>query len=231
MREFRYGQFKLENSGVSCVSAIRTTRLQFDVVASQGNLVTFTYVIQSFVNFTNAEKDQADPTVYRVLTAKSKIPGVSLTDLLIFTPKWITISDTFQPLYYHSNMSTEIMGLIYSDYGRSSHKLEPGGLRYEASYMLHGETYKTWRYVTTSELAPERVCEDIAAFIFHISVPVFLTKLVFGGEDAETRHSHSSQDDEPLDSFQPHFLDHLEDVKLELKAAGLPSLTSNGAKR
>lgn len=96
--------------------------------------------------------------------------------------------------------------------------------------MPHGETYETWRHGTTRELAPERICEGTAAFMFHISVPVFLTKWALEGEGAGRRHSHSSQD-EPVDSFQPHFLGHLEEVNLELKAAGLPSLTSNGAKR
>uniref|UniRef100_A0A8H7NJI6 homogentisate 1,2-dioxygenase n=1 Tax=Bionectria ochroleuca TaxID=29856 RepID=A0A8H7NJI6_BIOOC len=99
----------------------------FDVVAWQGNLVPYKYAIEKFVNLANVEKDQADPTVYCVLTAKSKIPGVSLTDFLIFTRKWITTSNTFRPPYYHRNMSTEVMGLIHGEYGGSSHKLEPGG--------------------------------------------------------------------------------------------------------
>jgi len=31
-----------------------------------------------------------------------------------------------------------VMGLIYGQYGGSSHVLEPGGLSYEASFMPHG---------------------------------------------------------------------------------------------
>ncbi|KJZ75868.1 hypothetical protein HIM_04692 [Hirsutella minnesotensis 3608] len=84
----------------------------FDVVAWHGNLVPFKYDIERFVNMVNANKDQADPTIYCVLTAKSKTPGVSLTDFLVFTKKWITAADTFRPPYYHRNMSTEVMGLI-----------------------------------------------------------------------------------------------------------------------
>ncbi|VUC20873.1 unnamed protein product [Clonostachys rosea] len=229
--------FDLDNSNWRIVyklagqlHACNQNHTPFDVVAWQGNLVPYKYAIEKFVNLANVEKDQADPTIYCVLTAKSKIPGVSLTDFLIFTPKWITTSNTFRPPYYHRNMSTEIMGLIYGEYGGSSHKLEPGGLSYEASYMPHGETYETWRRATTRELAPERICEGTAAFMFHVSVPIFLTKWVLEGEGARTRHSHRSQD-EQLDSFQSHFLNHVEEVNLELEAAGLPPLTSSEAKK
>ena len=193
----------------------------FDVVAWHGNLVPYKYAIEKFVNMTNVEKDQADPTIYCVLTAKSRVPGVSITDFLVFTPKWITTSDTFRPPYYHRNMSTEIMGLIYGRYGGSSHVLEPGGLSYEASYMPHGETYETWKDATTRELKHERICEDTIAFMFHISVPMFLTKWALRGEGAKTLHESSPKQ---WDGVKAHFLDHLDEVDADLKSAGLPTL-------
>jgi homogentisate 1,2-dioxygenase len=103
------------------------------------------------------DKDQSDPTVSCVLTAKSKIPGVAISEFLAFTPKWNVTSDTFRPpvspksfhlsdlkqylyyyQYYHRNMSSEVMGLLYGVYGGSSHSLEPGGLSFEPSFMPHG---------------------------------------------------------------------------------------------
>lgn len=42
-------------------------------------------------------KEQLDPTVYTVLTAKSKIPGVSLVEFAAFTPKWLNTQNTFRP--------------------------------------------------------------------------------------------------------------------------------------
>jgi homogentisate 1,2-dioxygenase len=195
----------------------------FDVVAWHGNLVPYKYAIEKFVNMTNVEKDQADPTIYCVLTAKSRMPNVSLTDLLVFTPKWITTSDTFRPPYYHRNMSTEIMGLLYGTYGGSSHVLEPGGLSYEASYMPHGETYETWKDATTRQLRNERICEDTMAFMFHISVPLFLTKWALEGEGAKTLHESPANQ---WDSVRPHFLDHLDEIDAELKKAGQPALSA-----
>lgn len=193
----------------------------FDVVAWHGNLVPYKYAIEKFINLANVEKDQADPTIYCVLTAKSKTPGVSLTDFLVFTPKWITTKDTFRPPYYHRNMSTEIMGLIYGKYNGSSHVLEPGGLSYEASYMPHGETYETWKDATSRELKPERVCEDTIAFMFHISVPMFVTKWALRGEGAKSLHPSSPTQ---WDNAKAPFLDHLDEVNLDLEAAGLPLL-------
>ena len=209
--------YKLAGSLHSC----QQNHAPFDVVAWHGNLVPYKYAIEKFVNMANANKDQADPTIYCVLTAKSKTPDVSLSDFLVFTTKWITAEDTFRPPYYHRNMSTEIMGLIYGRYGGSSHVLEPGGLSYEASYMPHGETYDTWKDATTRELENVRVCEDTMAFMFHVSVPVMLTSWAMKGDGAKTRHPSSSSQ---WDNVKAHFLDHLDEVEADLKAAGLPSL-------
>ncbi|KAH6888022.1 putative homogentisate 1,2-dioxygenase [Thelonectria olida] len=196
----------------------------FDVVAWHGNLIPYKYAIEKFVNLANVEKDGADPTIYCVLTAKSKAPGVSLTDFLAFTPKWLIRKDTFRPPYYYQNMGTEVTGLIYGRYGGSSHVLELGGLSYEASSMPHGGTYERWKDTTTKELKPERTCEDTIAFIFRISVPMFVTKWVLKGERAKGLHPSSPAQ---WDNVKAHFLDHIDEVNADLKAAGLPALGQN----
>ncbi|EQL00272.1 hypothetical protein G6O67_001889 [Ophiocordyceps sinensis] len=196
----------------------------FDVVAWHGNLVPFKYAMELFVNMANANADQADPTVYCVLTAPSKTPGVSLTDFLVFTKKWITAEDTFRPPYFHRNMSTEVMGLIYGRYGGSSHVLDGGGLSYEASYMPHGETYETWRDASTRELRPTTICEDTMAFMFHINVPLYLTKWALRGGGAKSLHP---SDPGQWDNVKAHFLDHLDEIDADLKAAGLPTLSES----
>lgn len=193
----------------------------FDVVAWHGNYVPYKYAIEKFVNMANVEKDQADPTIYCVLTAKSRTPGASISDFLVFTPKWIPTANTFRPPYYHRNMSTEVMGLIYGKYGGSSHVLEPGGLSYEASFMPHGETYETWKRATTQDLVPERACEDTIAWMFHIGVPLFLTDWAMQGKGAASLHC---TDIAQWDDLEAHFLDHLDEVNKDLAAAGLPSL-------
>ena len=199
----------------------RQDHTPFDVVAWHGNLVPYKYALEKFVNVANVERDQADPTVYCVLTAKSKHQAASLSDFLVFTPKYISTSDTFRPPYYHRNMSTEVMGLLYGRYGGSSHVLEPGGLSYEAAYMPHGETYETWKDATTRKLVPERICEDTIAFMFHISVPLLLTDWAVRGEGAGSLHTSPP---EQWDGLAAHFLDHLDEVNRDLAKAGLPCL-------
>ncbi|CAK7221589.1 hypothetical protein SBRCBS47491_004578 [Sporothrix bragantina] len=188
----------------------------FDVVAWRGNLVPYKYATEKFINVANVEHDQADPTVYSVLTVRSTVPGVPLTDLLVFTPKWIPTSNTFRPPYYHRNMSSEVMGLLYGTYGGSAHSLEPGGLSYEASYMPHGETYETWVSATTRELKPERVCEDTVAFMFHITVPLLVAKEAV----VDAQPAPESQ----RAAYKPHFLERLSDVNAALAKTGAPSI-------
>ncbi|PHH87728.1 hypothetical protein CDD83_8471 [Cordyceps sp. RAO-2017] len=215
--------YKLAGSLHSC----RQRHSPFDVVAWHGNLVPFKYAIERFVNLANANRDQADPTIYCVLTARSRA-AVPLTDLLVFTQKWLTAADTFRPPYYHRNMSTEVMGLIYGRYGGSSHVLDAGGLSYEASYMPHGETYETWRAATARELAPASVCEDTMAFMFHVGAPLLLTEWAVRGEGARSLHpSEPAQ----WDTLRAHFLDHLDEVDDDLRAAGLPTLADSSSSR
>ncbi|KIW04855.1 homogentisate 1,2-dioxygenase [Verruconis gallopava] len=210
--------YKLAGNLYSC----QQNHTPFDVVAWHGNLVPYKYAIEKFINMANVEVDQADPTIYCVLTAKSHTPGISLTDFLVFTNKWITTRDTFRPPYYHRNMSTEIMGLVYGKYGGSSHVLEPGGLSYEAPYMPHGETYETWKDATTKDLVPTRICEGTLAFMFHISVPLLLT------EFAMTSPERHPADVNQWDDVQGHFLEHVEEINKQLLAAGrLPLIFDN----
>jgi len=49
------------------------------------------------VNVGSISKDHIDPSIFCVLTAKSKTPGTSLADLLIFSPRWDVASHTFRP--------------------------------------------------------------------------------------------------------------------------------------
>lgn len=212
--------YKLAGSLHSC----QQKHSPFDVVAWHGNLVPYKYEIDRFINMANANKDQADPTIYCVLTAKSRIPGESLSDFLVFTKKWITAEDTFRPPYYHRNMSTEIMGLLNGKYGGSSHSLEAGGLSYEASYMPHGESYETWKEATTSTLENKIICEDTTAFMFHISTPVFLTKWAVRGQGSHCLRQKSSKQ---WDDVRAHFLDHLDQVDADLRAAGMPAMAQN----
>ncbi|KAG4433493.1 hypothetical protein IFR05_011031 [Cadophora sp. M221] len=193
----------------------------FDVVAWHGTYAPYKYAIEKFVAYGTLDKDQADPTISCILLAKSKVPGINISEFLAFTPKWCVTSNTFRPPYYHRNMASEVMGLLYGKYGGSSHVLEAGGLSYEASFMPHGETYETFVDASNAELAPLRVCEGTIAFMFHIGVQFSLTEYALERSGA----LHLSPTDQ-WDNVRAGFLDHIDDINKDLITAGLPVLHS-----
>ncbi|TQN74802.1 Homogentisate 1,2-dioxygenase [Colletotrichum shisoi] len=126
--------YKLAGKLWSC----KQNHTPFDAVAWDGNYVPFKYAAEKFVNAAFVDKDQADPSLYTVLTVKSKIPGVPATDVMFFTPKWSSVTNAYRPPYYHRNMATEVVGVVYGDYKGTSRNLEAGGLSFQSSYSPHG---------------------------------------------------------------------------------------------
>jgi homogentisate 1,2-dioxygenase len=53
--------------------------------------------MEKFINTAVVDRDQSDPSVYTVLTAKSKIPNVAIAEVMVFTPKWNVTTNTFRP--------------------------------------------------------------------------------------------------------------------------------------
>lgn len=194
----------------------------YDVVAWHGNYAPYKYAMEKFINAATVDRDQSDPSVYCVLTAKSKIPGVATSDFLVFTPKWSVTRNTFRPPYYHRNMATEIMGMMYGTWGGSAAQLEPGGLTYEPSYMPHGETYERWKEATTADLQPQQVGKDTMAFMMHISAHTALTSYALG------RSGVLQPACETLwKGFRAHFLDHVDEVEQDLASRRLTSGSLN----
>jgi homogentisate 1,2-dioxygenase len=183
----------------------------YDVVGWHANLCPYKYAMEKFINMSTVDRDQADPSIYCVLTAKSKISGVALSDFLVFTPKWCVTSNTFRPPYYHRNVATEIMGMVYGSWALSS-ALESGGLTYEPSYMPHGESYTLWKAATTADLQPTRVGEGSMAFMMHISGHVALSSYALQRSGV----LHEIPKDVWTD-FRPGFLDHLEQIEKDLE--------------
>ncbi|KAF9881833.1 homogentisate 1, 2-dioxygenase [Colletotrichum karsti] len=164
--------YKLAGKLWSC----KQNHTPFDVVAWDGNYVPFKYAAEKFVTAAYTDKDQADPSLYTVLTAKSKIPGVPATDFMFFTPKYSSATNVFRPPYYHRNMATEIVGIVYGDYKGTSRNLEAGGLSFQSSYMPHGETHEAFEQATTAEIKPQQVGEGFLGFMFQVSTHCAVTQ-------------------------------------------------------
>nr|GAT52499.1 predicted protein [Mycena chlorophos] len=170
----------------------------FDVVAWHGNYVPFKYALEKFVNIGSISKDHIDPSIFCVLTARSKQANVPLADFLIFSPRWDVSSGSFRPPYYHRNSSTEFMGLLYGVYGGRSDGFQPGGASYETGFCPHG------------------------AFMFESSMPWTITD--FAMKRSGKLHEHEPK---MWDNLKANFMNHLDEVNADLKKAGLPDLKGN----
>lgn len=193
----------------------------FDVVAWHGNYVPYKYAMEKFINVGSISKDHIDPSIFCVLTAKSKAPGVPLADFLIFSPRWDVASETFRPPYYHRNSSTEFMGMLYGVYGGRSDGFQPGGASYETGFCPHGVSYDEFKKASEAELKPMRVHEGTIAFMFESSMMFTIT-------DYAMKRSGKLHEHEPKmwDNLKGQFINHLDEVNADLKAAGLPELGS-----
>ncbi|KIK58015.1 hypothetical protein GYMLUDRAFT_75099 [Collybiopsis luxurians FD-317 M1] len=194
----------------------------FDVVAWHGNYVPYKYDMTKFVFVGSISKDHIDPSIFCVLTAKSKAAGVPLADFLIFSGRWDVGIDTFRPPYYHRNSSTEFMGLIYGDYNGRSDGFQPGGASYETGFCPHGVSYEEFEKATEGELRPMRIHENMLAFMFESSMMFTIT-------DYAMKRSGKLHEHEPKmwDNLKAQFMNHLEEVEADLKKAGLPGLVDD----
>ena len=72
--------------------------------------------------------DHADPSIFTVLTSPSETPGTANIDFVIFPDRWMVAENTFRPPWYHMNIMSEFMGLIYGVYDAKPQGFVPGGI-------------------------------------------------------------------------------------------------------
>src|SRR5690606_10601731 len=97
-------------------------RNPFDVVAWHGNYAPYKYDLRLFNTMNTVSYDHPDPSIFTVLTSPSTVPGTANVDFAIFPERWMVAENTFRPPYYHRNIMSEYMGLIYGVYDA-----KPGG--------------------------------------------------------------------------------------------------------
>ncbi|KAJ5217939.1 homogentisate 1-2-dioxygenase [Penicillium cinerascens] len=180
--------------------------------------VPYKYEIEKLLAL-STNKDQLDPSAYTILTAKSKVPGVSITDFCAFTPKWVNSLNSWRPPFYHRTMAAEVMGMVHGVYGGSAKALEPGALTCDNAYVPHGETYESWKKNAFIDLEPVLLGAGALSFMFHMSSHLGITKFAL-----ERHNQVKPMRDELWDSLQGHFLDHASELNAKLAAAGMPCL-------
>ena len=150
-----------------------TTRLDhspLDVVGWHGNYVPCRYDLNRFNTIGTVSYDHPDPSIFTVLTSPSNVPGRANADFVIFPPRWMVAEDTFRPPWFHRNVMSEAMGLIYGEYDAKAEGFAPGGLSLHNLMSGHGPDVESWKKASEAELKPAKI-ESTLAFMVETSWP------------------------------------------------------------
>jgi len=100
-----------------------------------------------------------------VLTSPSDTPGTANCDFVIFPPRWLVMEDTFRPPWYHRNVMSEFMGLVYGEYDAKPEGFKPGGASLHNSMVPHGPDAEAFERASLAALAPHKL-DHTLAFMF-----------------------------------------------------------------
>ena len=146
-----------------------------DVVAWHGNYTPYKYNLRHFSPVGAILFDHPDPSIFTVLTAPSGTPGTANIDFVIFPERWMVAEHSFRPPWYHLNIMSEFMGLIYGVYDAKPDGFLPGGMSLHNCMLAHGPDLEAFNKATQGELEPEKLTGTMA-FMFETRFPQHLTQ-------------------------------------------------------
>jgi homogentisate 1,2-dioxygenase len=137
----------------------------FNVVAWHGNLAPVKYDTANFMTIGSISFDHPDPSIFTVLTSPSDTPGTANCDFVIFPPRWLVMEDTFRPTWYHRNLMSEFMGLVYGEYDAKPGGFKPGGASLHNAMVPHGPDEEAFEKASHADLKPQKL-DNTLAFMF-----------------------------------------------------------------
>jgi homogentisate 1,2-dioxygenase len=145
-----------------------------DVVAWHGNYAPYKYDLRRFSPVGPLLFDHADPSIFTTLTSPSETPGTANIDFVIFPDRWMVAENTFRPPWYHMNIMSEFMGLIYGAYDAKPQGFVPGGFSLHNTMLPHGPDEDAFEGASKAELKPHKL-EGTMAFMFETRFPQHVT--------------------------------------------------------
>ncbi|MEJ8853398.1 homogentisate 1,2-dioxygenase [Variovorax robiniae] len=142
-----------------------TSHSPFNVVAWHGNLSPVKYDTAHFMTIGSISFDHPDPSIFTVLTSPSDTPGTANCDFVIFPPRWLVMEDTFRPPWYHRNLMSEFMGLVYGEYDAKPGGFKPGGASLHNCMVPHGPDEEAFTKASNADLKPQKL-DNTLAFMF-----------------------------------------------------------------
>ena len=137
----------------------------FNVAAWHGNLAPVKYDTANFMTIGSISFDHPDPSIFTVLTSPSDTPGTANCDFVIFPPRWLVMEDTFRPPWYHRNVMSEFMGLVYGEYDAKPGGFKPGGASLHNMMVPHGPDEEAFQKAAHADLKPQKL-DNTLAFMF-----------------------------------------------------------------
>ena len=186
--EDREGSFELVTKLAGNLFACDIGHSPLDVVAWHGNLTPYKYDLRRFNTIGSISYDHPDPSIFTVLTSQSDTPGTANVDFAIFPPRWLVMEDTFRPPWYHRNIMSEYMGLIYGTYdAKTGGGFVPGGSSLHNCMSAHGPDADAFESASNASLAPQKL-EDTMAFMFESRYLIQPTAFAMGSDTLQKNY-------------------------------------------
>ncbi len=163
--EDREGEFELVTKFGGNLFAAEIGHVPLDVVAWHGNLAPYRYDLRRFNTIGSISFDHPDPSIFTVLTSPTDSAGVANLDFVIFPERWMVAENTFRPPWYHRNIMSEYMGLVYGQYDAKEEGFVKGGGSLHNCFSAHGPDLDGFEKATNADLEPQKYT-DTLAFMF-----------------------------------------------------------------
>lgn len=173
--EDRHGEYELVNKFMGHLYRCDIGHSPLDVVAWIGTAAPYKYDLSRFNTMNTVSYDHPDPSIFTVLSSPLDTAGVANVDFVIFPPRWMVAENTFRPPWYHRNLMSEFMGLIYGMYDAKPEGFVPGGASLHNSMTAHGPDAGAYEGASNADLKPTRY-EDTMAFMFESRYVIQPTK-------------------------------------------------------
>lgn len=171
--EDRQGSFELFMKSGGRMFKTQLDQSPLDVVAWHGNYAPYKYDLRRFAPVGSISFDHPDPSIYTVLTSPSETVGTANMDFVIFPERWLVMEDSFRPPWYHMNVMSEFMGLVYGAYDAKPEGFKPGSMSLHNAMVAHGPDTDAFSGASEKELTPEKLTGTLA-FMFetrHVQNP------------------------------------------------------------
>jgi homogentisate 1,2-dioxygenase len=156
-------------------------------VAWHGNYVPYKYDLRRFSPVGPLLFDHADPSIFTVLTSPGESVGTANVDFVIFPDRWLVAEDTFRPPWYHMNVMSEFMGLIYGAYDAKPQGFAPGGFSLHNAMLPHGPDAEAFAAASQAKLAPHKL-QGTMAFMFETRFAQKVTPYAAGLDQLQTSY-------------------------------------------